>query len=157
MPCSASPPSGCSRSALSLLGSGARGPTLAFVGWFGPRGLATIVFAVIMIDESALPNERTLLLAVVATIGISVFAHGLTSRPLTDRYVALVRLAPPRAATADGERSGRLAPIAQASRSRDAEREGARPASITKRHFRGMELSGFEPLTSWVRSRFRPS
>jgi len=41
-----------------------------------------------MIDESALPDGRTLLLAVVATIGISVFAHGLTSRPLTNRYVA---------------------------------------------------------------------
>ncbi len=73
--------------ALSLLGSGARRPTVGFVGWFGPRGLATIVFAVILIDESALPHERTLLLAVVATIGISVFAHGMTSRPLTDRYV----------------------------------------------------------------------
>jgi sodium/hydrogen antiporter len=73
--------------ALSLLGTGARPPTLAFVGWFGPRGLATIVFAVILIDESSLPHERTMLLAVVATIGISVFAHGLSSRPLTDRYV----------------------------------------------------------------------
>jgi sodium/hydrogen antiporter len=73
--------------ALSLLGSGARRPTLAFVGWFGPRGLATIVFAVIMIDESSLPHERTLLLAVVATIGISVFAHGLSAQPLTNRYV----------------------------------------------------------------------
>ena len=73
--------------ALSLIGTGARRPTLGFVGWFGPRGLATIVFAVIMIDESSLPHERTLLLAVVATIGISVFAHGLSSRPLTDRYV----------------------------------------------------------------------
>jgi sodium/hydrogen antiporter len=73
--------------AISLLGTGARRPTLAFVGWFGPRGLATIVFAVILIDESALPHERTMLLAVVATIGISVFAHGLTARPLTDRYV----------------------------------------------------------------------
>jgi NhaP-type Na+/H+ or K+/H+ antiporter len=73
--------------ALSLLGTGARPPTLAFVGWFGPRGLATIVFAVILIDESSLPHERTLLLAVVATIGISVLAHGLTSRPLTNRYV----------------------------------------------------------------------
>ena len=73
--------------ALALLGTGARRPTLAFVGWFGPRGLATIVFAVILIDESSLPHERTLLLAVVATIGISVFAHGLTSRPLTNRYV----------------------------------------------------------------------
>ena len=73
--------------ALALLGTGAGRPTVAFVGWFGPRGLATIVFAVILIDESSLPNERTLLLAVVATIGMSVFAHGLTSRPLTDRYV----------------------------------------------------------------------
>ena len=65
----------------------ARRPTLAFVGWFGPRGLATIVFAVIMIDESSLPHERVLLHAVVATIGISVLAHGLTARPLTNRYV----------------------------------------------------------------------
>jgi NhaP-type Na+/H+ or K+/H+ antiporter len=73
--------------ALSLHGTGARRPTVAFVGWFGPRGLATIVFAVILIDESSLTHERTLLLAVVATIGISVFAHGLTSRPLTNRYV----------------------------------------------------------------------
>jgi sodium/hydrogen antiporter len=73
--------------ALSLLGTHARRPTLAFVGWFGPRGLATIVFAVILIDESSLPHERTLLLAVAATIGVSVFAHGLSSRPLTDRYV----------------------------------------------------------------------
>ena len=73
--------------ALALLGTGARRPTVAFVGWFGPRGLATIVFAVILIDESSLPHERTLLLAVVATIGISVFAHGLTARPLTNRYV----------------------------------------------------------------------
>ena len=73
--------------ALSLLGTGARRPTLGFVGWFGPRGLATIVFAVILIDESSLPHERIMLLAVVATIGISVFAHGLTAQPLTNRYV----------------------------------------------------------------------
>jgi NhaP-type Na+/H+ or K+/H+ antiporter len=73
--------------ALSLLGTGAKRPTLAFVGWFGPRGLATIVFAVILIDESSLPHEQTMLLAVVATIAISVYAHGLSSRPLTDRYV----------------------------------------------------------------------
>ncbi|MGZ8697305.1 MAG: cation:proton antiporter [Gaiellaceae bacterium] len=73
--------------ALALIGTGARRQTIAFVGWFGPRGLATIVFAVILIDESSLPHERTLLLAVVATIGISVLAHGLTARPLTNRYV----------------------------------------------------------------------
>jgi NhaP-type Na+/H+ or K+/H+ antiporter len=73
--------------AVSLLGTGARRPTVAFVGWFGPRGLATIVFAVILIDESSLPHEHTLLLATMATIGISVFAHGLTAQLLTNRYV----------------------------------------------------------------------
>ena len=73
--------------ALALLRTGARRPTVGFVGWFGPRGLATIVFAVILIDESSLPDEHVLLLAAVATIGLSVFAHGLTAQPLTDRYV----------------------------------------------------------------------
>jgi NhaP-type Na+/H+ or K+/H+ antiporter len=73
--------------ALSFIGTGARRPTYAFVGWFGPRGHASIVFAVILIEESALPHERTLLLAVVATIAISVYVHGLSARPLTDRYV----------------------------------------------------------------------
>jgi NhaP-type Na+/H+ or K+/H+ antiporter len=81
--------------ALSLVGSGARRPTRAFVGWFGPRGLATIVFAVILIDESSLENERTMLLAVVATIGISVYAHGTSSRPLTSRYVDWYASHPP--------------------------------------------------------------
>jgi NhaP-type Na+/H+ or K+/H+ antiporter len=80
--------------ALCLIGTGARRPTYAFVGWFGPRGLASIVFAVIMIEESALPHERTLLLATVATIGISVFVHGLSARPLTDRYVGWYRSHP---------------------------------------------------------------
>ena len=70
-----------------MFGTGARRPTLAFVGWFGPRGLASIVFAVILIDESSFPHERTLVLAVIATIAISVFAHGLTAHPLTNRYV----------------------------------------------------------------------
>jgi sodium/hydrogen antiporter len=80
--------------ALSLIGTGARRPTSAFVGWFGPRGLASIVFAVILIEESALPHERTLLLAVVATIGISVYVHGLSARPLTERYVGWYRSHP---------------------------------------------------------------
>jgi len=73
--------------AVSLLGTGARRPTVAFLAWFGPRGLGTIVFGVILVDESSLLHERTLLLAVVATVALSVLAHGLSSRPLTSRYV----------------------------------------------------------------------
>ena len=56
------------------------------MGWFGPRGLASIVFAVILIDEADLPHLRLLLLAIAATIALSVYVHGLTARPLTERY-----------------------------------------------------------------------
>ena len=72
--------------ALAMLGSGARLPTLAFLGWFGPRGLASIVFAIILLDETELPHLRTLLVAITVTIALSVYAHGLTARPLTERY-----------------------------------------------------------------------
>jgi sodium/hydrogen antiporter len=73
--------------AVAMIGTGARPPTLAFLGWFGPRGLASIVFGVILLDDADLPHEQTLLLGVVATVAVSVFAHGLTARPLTNRYV----------------------------------------------------------------------
>ena len=72
--------------ALAMLGTGARRPTLAFLGWFGPRGLASIVFAIILLDDTKLPHLRTLLLAITVTIALSVYAHGLTARPLTERY-----------------------------------------------------------------------
>jgi len=73
--------------ALALLGTGARRPTVAFLGWFGPRGLASIVFAIILLDEADLPHLKTLLLAITFTIALSVYAHGLTAGPLTERYV----------------------------------------------------------------------
>src|SRR5829696_990305 len=72
--------------AAAMLVTHARAPTLGFVGWFGPRGLASIVFAVIVIEESNLSHEHLLVLAVYATVGLSVFAHGLTAAPLADRY-----------------------------------------------------------------------
>jgi NhaP-type Na+/H+ or K+/H+ antiporter len=72
--------------AIALVGSGARPQTVAFVGWFGPRGLASIVFGVLLIEEASLPGERTMLLATVATIALSVVAHGLSAGPLTARY-----------------------------------------------------------------------
>jgi NhaP-type Na+/H+ or K+/H+ antiporter len=72
--------------AIAMLGTHARAPTLAFMGWFGPRGLASIVFAVIVVDESDLPHEHLIVLAIYLTVGLSVFAHGLTAAPLADRY-----------------------------------------------------------------------
>jgi NhaP-type Na+/H+ or K+/H+ antiporter len=72
--------------AIAMLGTRARPTTLAFMGWFGPRGLASIVFAVILLEESNLPHEQTILLAIYLTVGLSVFVHGITAAPLAERY-----------------------------------------------------------------------
>jgi NhaP-type Na+/H+ or K+/H+ antiporter len=72
--------------AIAMWGTRARPQTLGFLGWFGPRGLASIVFAVILVEESQLPHEHAILLAIYLTVGISVFAHGLTAAPLAERY-----------------------------------------------------------------------
>jgi sodium/hydrogen antiporter len=72
--------------AIAMLGTRARLPTLGFLGWFGPRGLASIVFALIVVEESQLPHEELIVLAIYVTVGLSVFAHGLTAAPLADRY-----------------------------------------------------------------------
>ena len=72
--------------AIAMLGSHARLPTLAFLGWFGPRGLASIVFALIVVEESNLPHEHLIVLAIYLTVGLSVLAHGLSAAPLANRY-----------------------------------------------------------------------
>ena len=72
--------------AIAMLGSGARSPTVAFLGWFGPRGLASIVFAVIVVEESSLPQTNTIVATTYVAVGLSVFAHGLTAAPLAERY-----------------------------------------------------------------------
>ena len=56
-----------------------------FVGWFGPRGLASIVFAVIVLDEN-LPGSNMLATTVACTVVLSVLAHGITANPWAKRY-----------------------------------------------------------------------
>ncbi len=68
---------------------------MAFLGWSGPRGLASIVFAVILLDDTELPHLGTLLLAITVTVGLSVYAHGLTAGRLTERYVRWWNSHPP--------------------------------------------------------------
>ena len=82
--------------AIAMLGSHARAPTVGFLGWFGPRGLASIVFAVIVIEESNLPHEHLIVLAIYLTVGLSVFAHGAQRRPARQPLRPLVRATPPR-------------------------------------------------------------
>ena len=73
--------------AICLLGTHARAPTVAFIGWFGPRGLASIVFAVI-VEDTHQAHGDTLLTATYLTVGLSVLLHGLSAAPLVSRYAA---------------------------------------------------------------------
>lgn len=72
--------------ALSMVGTGAKRPTVAFLGWFGPRGAASIVFALLLLEEERLPGQAILLATAFVTVGLSVLAHGVTAAPLTARY-----------------------------------------------------------------------
>jgi sodium/hydrogen antiporter len=71
--------------AIAMSRRGARLPTVAFIGWFGPRGLASIVFALLAL-ERGVPESETLLTTVVVTVALSVALHGLTSVPLIAVY-----------------------------------------------------------------------
>ncbi|MGD8876806.1 MAG: cation:proton antiporter [Syntrophobacterales bacterium] len=77
---------------LSLTGMGVSTEGKLFVGWFGPRGLASIVFAVIVV-EANLPNSRPIAIAVVYTIMLSILAHGITANPWAKAFGARRKLA----------------------------------------------------------------
>jgi NhaP-type Na+/H+ or K+/H+ antiporter len=70
---------------LSLIGKHLQTDTVLFIGWFGPRGLASIVFAV-MVAAQHLAGNNTILTTVAWTILLSVVAHGLTANILASRY-----------------------------------------------------------------------
>ena len=65
--------------------SGAAAPTVVFMGWFGPRGLATLVFTVLLIDEG-IPNGAAIATAAAVGVVLSVFAHGVSAPPLVSAY-----------------------------------------------------------------------
>ena len=77
---------------LVLAGTGLRVDEKLFMGWFGPRGLASIVFGVIVLNES-LPGGTTITMTAVFTILFSVIGHGLSANPLSSALAARIRKA----------------------------------------------------------------
>ena len=74
--------------AIALAGTGLDRATVAFVGWFGPRGLASVVFALIAVDSLEPKDGNRVLAVVMLTILMSVVAHGVTAGPFAARYGA---------------------------------------------------------------------
>ncbi len=90
--------------ALAMLGAGLRRDTVAIMGWFGPRGLASVVFTLLALEDfqSAGRPVDTLVLAATWTILLSVMLHGLTAAPLSSWYARRLAAAQPPPAELSG-------------------------------------------------------
>ena len=74
--------------AIALVGTALNVRTIAYVGWFGPRGIASILFVLLVLEEAELPGGGLILTVVTWTVLASVIAHGATSWSLSERYAS---------------------------------------------------------------------
>jgi len=83
--------------AVSLIGTGMQAWSIAFIGWFGPRGLASVVFALLAIEDLDVDDAlRTAIATLAMTVLLSVILHGLTADVFAARYGAWIdRTRPP--------------------------------------------------------------
>ena len=72
--------------ALAMIGSGLNRVSVLYLGWFGPRGLASIIFAGLVVESSDLPNASLIVTVAMVTVGFSVYAHGATSWVGSESY-----------------------------------------------------------------------
>ncbi len=72
--------------AISTIGLKLQIDTILFVGWFGPRGIASIVYDLLIVDKEGLQGSELMFYTMVITVFISIFAHGLTAFPGANWY-----------------------------------------------------------------------
>ena len=72
--------------AISMAGTRLALPTLLYMGWFGPRGLATIVFASLVVTDSDLAGIETIVAVATTTVAASIVLHGVTAFPGSEAY-----------------------------------------------------------------------
>jgi NhaP-type Na+/H+ or K+/H+ antiporter len=72
--------------AIAMIGTGLAIPSLLYMGWFGPRGLATVVYAALVVSGSQVEGLSTITTVALITVGASVFAHGMTAYAGSQKY-----------------------------------------------------------------------
>ena len=72
--------------AISLIGVKMRPVTVLFLGWFGPRGIASILYVLTVLEVEELNGKETIITAAIITVFLSVMAHGISAAPLADWY-----------------------------------------------------------------------
>lgn len=73
---------------LSLLGTGIRPATSVFLGWFGPRGLASVLFVLLILEEMDIAHKDTIFAVTIITVIFSILLHGMTAGSAARRYGA---------------------------------------------------------------------
>ena len=71
---------------MSLVGAKLRLDTQLFLGWFGPRGIASILFSLLLLENSGVPYHEEIRVIVVLTVATSVILHGITAYPFAKWY-----------------------------------------------------------------------
>ena len=71
---------------LSLAGSGISSYEKIFLGWFGPRGLASILFALLILERFVIPQRDEIMACVVLTVMLSIILHGVSANPMSNRF-----------------------------------------------------------------------
>ncbi|MGX1308572.1 NhaP-type Na+/H+ or K+/H+ antiporter [Amorphus suaedae] len=77
--------------AIALIGTDVRWPTRLFIGWFGPRGIASILFALLIVEREDITRGSTIMAVTVVTVVLSAFLHGISAPVLSARYGAWAR------------------------------------------------------------------
>ena len=72
--------------AISMIGAGLAPPTITYLGWFGPRGLASIIFAGVLSEKAGLEQSQIIVGVVIVTVALSVLLHGVTAPWGANKY-----------------------------------------------------------------------
>ncbi len=72
--------------AVSFIGAGLKPPTYLFLGWFGPRGLASILFVLLILESTNIAHRSELFAITIITVALSALLHGVTAAPFARIY-----------------------------------------------------------------------
>ncbi len=72
--------------AISMIGTGLAPPTLIYLGWFGPRGLASIIFTGVLVEGAGIEQTQLIVGVIIVTVSVSVLLHGATAPWGADKY-----------------------------------------------------------------------
>ena len=76
--------------AIALIGSSLQLDSNLFLGWFGPRSIASIIYGLLIIERSGIQGSELIFSTTVITVLISIFAHGITAYPGSIWYASQI-------------------------------------------------------------------